>query len=284
MACWVCGTGPHSPLQVAALFSVFCCREGVSIPPARWVCTKCPQCNKKKKHQELSVPPGLPEGERNCCLSHSVTWYHRLSPSPSCMSPATWEVKAEEGRQMGEASGNFSVLFPLWGIKQESINDYFADWECSGNYSWTSFIVITLSSKKKKSTLNSSAQRCAASSQCVARKAPFTAPVRGWRWQDGETDLFSQWKCSLRESTGLSSHSEGSGRPSSGLETPGGNALHSVGARAPVEDAVLVVALGGLADDCCKVLNQRFWFLYISGSGASSLPEGGLPTCGLTGY
>lgn len=61
------------PLQVAALFSVSCCWEGVSVPPARWVCTKCPQCNQKKPSGTLR-PPGPPEGERNCCLSHSVTW------------------------------------------------------------------------------------------------------------------------------------------------------------------------------------------------------------------
>lgn len=56
------------------------------------------------------------EGERNCCLAHSVTWYHRLSPSPSCMSLATWEAKAENEGQMGEANENFSNLFSsLWG-------------------------------------------------------------------------------------------------------------------------------------------------------------------------
>lgn len=66
---------------------------------------------KEKTIRNSPSPRGLPEGERNCCLSHSATWYHRLSPSPSCMSPATWEVKAEKGRQMGEANGNFSVLF-----------------------------------------------------------------------------------------------------------------------------------------------------------------------------
>lgn len=49
---------------------------------------------------------------------------------------------------------------------------------------------------------------------------------------------------SVKESTGLSFHSEGSGGPSSGLETPAGNALLSVGARAPVEDAESVVVLG----------------------------------------
>lgn len=49
---------------------------------------------------------------------------------------------------------------------------------------------------------------------------------------------------SVKEGTGLSFHSEGSGGPSSGLETPAGNALLSVGARAPVEDAELVVVLG----------------------------------------
>lgn len=55
------------------------------------------------------------------------------------------------------------------------------------------------------------------------------------------TDLLSQWECSIRESTGLL---EGSGRPSSSLETPAGNALHSVGARALIEDVVWVVLLG----------------------------------------
>uniref|UniRef100_A0A8P0TIP4 Uncharacterized protein n=1 Tax=Canis lupus familiaris TaxID=9615 RepID=A0A8P0TIP4_CANLF len=76
------------------------------------------QCNKTKTTIRNSPSPwGLPEGERNCCLSHSVTWYHRLSPSPSCMSPATREVKAEKGRQMGEANGNFSVLFSSLGNK-----------------------------------------------------------------------------------------------------------------------------------------------------------------------
>lgn len=43
---------------------------------------------------------------------------------------------------------------------------------------------------------------------------------------------------------GLSSRPEGSSRPSAGLETPAGNALHSVGARAPIEEAVSVVVLG----------------------------------------
>lgn len=43
---------------------------------------------------------------------------------------------------------------------------------------------------------------------------------------------------------GLHFDSERSGGPSSGLETPAGNALHPVGARAPVEDAAWLVVLG----------------------------------------
>lgn len=75
--------------------------------------TECAQnvCSASKQHQELSHPPGPSEGERNCCLAHSVTQYHRLSPSPLCMSPATWEVKAESKGQMGEANETFSILF-----------------------------------------------------------------------------------------------------------------------------------------------------------------------------
>lgn len=45
-------------------------------------------------------------------------------------------------------------------------------------------LLLLLSVVKKKITLNSSIHRCASSSQCVARKAPFTAPKRlvvtGW--------------------------------------------------------------------------------------------------------
>lgn len=80
--------------------------------------TECAQnvCSARKQHQELSQSLGPLEGERNCCLSHSVTRYHRLSPSPSCMSPATWEAKAENEGQMGEANENFSILFLSLGI------------------------------------------------------------------------------------------------------------------------------------------------------------------------
>lgn len=56
-----------------------------------------------------------------------------------------------------------------------------------------------------------------------------------------------------RESTRARLRSEGSGRPSSGLETPAGNALHSVGARAPLEGAVWVGCWAGPAGGCCRV-------------------------------
>lgn len=70
---------------------------------------------KRENHQKLSTPAGSPGG-RGKLLFVSLR-YHHLSPSPLCMFPATWEVKAEKGRQMGEANGNFSVLFSSLGNK-----------------------------------------------------------------------------------------------------------------------------------------------------------------------
>lgn len=72
-------------------------------------------CSARKPTPGTLPSLGPLEGERNCCLSHSVTRYHRLSPSPSCMSPATWEAKAENEGQMGEANENFSILFLSFG-------------------------------------------------------------------------------------------------------------------------------------------------------------------------
>lgn len=75
--------------------------------------TECAQnvCSASKQHQELSHPRALRRERGTAGLAHSVTRYHRLLPSPSCMSPATWEVKAESKGQMGEANENFSILF-----------------------------------------------------------------------------------------------------------------------------------------------------------------------------
>lgn len=125
---------PTQSLQVAALLSVSCCREGVSVPPARWVCTKCSQCNKKKKPIRNSGSPGLSGGERSCCWFHSVTNSTPLTFSTAHV-PNTWEVEAEKGRQMGEANRNFSVLFSSLGNKIGIHYECFADWECSWNYS-----------------------------------------------------------------------------------------------------------------------------------------------------
>lgn len=59
-----------------------------------------------------------------------------------------------------------------------------------------------------------------------------------------------------RERTRPRLRSGGSGRPS-GLETPAGKALHSVGARAPLEGAVWVV-LGWTGRWLLEGLNGRF--------------------------
>lgn len=72
----------------------------------------------QQKTSGTLLSPWGPPGGREELLFVSLSYLiSRLSPSPSCMSPATWEGKAENERQMGEANGNFSILFSSLGNK-----------------------------------------------------------------------------------------------------------------------------------------------------------------------